>query len=114
PRLDPTLSLLMNRVPRRQVVGNHSPRTSGADHVAHRIEEPSNRVFALWRILFHQGQIGGAKLPLLIANIALVTGFCASGFEYFLCHPKLIAWLYLHCTALFSRNCMTGSKRKML
>ena len=84
-RLDPTLGLLMHREPRGQIVGNHPPRAPGANHVARRIEEGSHRVFTLRSIFIHQRQIGRAKLPFLIADIARVIGFGALGL---VCHPK--------------------------
>ncbi len=91
-RLDPALRLLMHRIPRRQVVGDHPPGTSRPNHVTQRVEESAQSVITLRRLFFHQGQIRSAKGPLLIAHIARVIGPGPTGFEYSLCHPKRNAW----------------------
>jgi hypothetical protein len=48
--LDPALRLLVNGVPRRQIVRDHSPRTAGADHVAHGVEKRPRGMLSLGRI----------------------------------------------------------------
>ena len=106
-RLDPALRLLMDRVPGRQIIGDHSPPTAGPDHIAHGVEDHPRGVFALRRLFFHQRQVRRAKRPFLIADIALVTGLMGG---CFLWHPKRDAQMYLHSTALSSRKCVTGSR----
>ncbi len=68
-RLDPALGLLVDRCPRRQIIGNHPPWTDGAYHVALPIEYGTHRVLPLGRTLDHQRQVGGDKGPLFIRNI---------------------------------------------
>src|SRR5207249_2337901 len=92
-RLDPTLGLLIDGGPRRQIVGDHPPWTPGSDHIAHGIEDHARRVIPLRRIFLHQRQVRSAKRPFFIANIAVVSALPAA---FLVSHPKLDARLYLH------------------
>ena len=92
-RIDPSLSLLMHRMPGRQVIGNQSPGATRPNHVAHRIEKTAQSILSLGSLLFHQSQIGSAKLPLLVGDIAGIAGFSTTGLECFFRHPKRNAWL---------------------
>ena len=86
--LDPSLSLLLDRVPRSQIIGNHTPRTTRSHHVAQSVKDRTHRVIALWRILLHQGEIGSTERPLFIGNVAGITDPTTALLELFWCHPK--------------------------
>jgi len=90
---DPSLRLLLHRIPWCQIIGYHAPGTSRPHHVAQGVEDGSHRVIALWRIFFHQREIRGAKRPLFIGNIAGISDPTTSVLELFCCHPKRNAWL---------------------
>ena len=106
-RLNPTLGLLLDGIPRGQIVGNHPPGTTRPHHIAQSIKDRSHRIVPLWGILPHQRQIRSTKPPFLIADIAWVIGSSAS---CFMCHPKLNAWYSIQSTALFVKKFMTRSK----
>ena len=105
--LDPTLGLLINRGPRRQVIGHHSPGTTGFDHVADRVEDDPRGVVPLRRIFLEQGEVRSAKRPFFIADITVVTDLPTGLFSG---HPKLDARMYLHSTALSPGKFITGSR----
>ena len=49
-----------------------SPLTARPDHVTYRVEQIAQRMFALWSILAHQGQVREKKLPLGVRNVAWI------------------------------------------
>jgi len=69
--LDPALRLLVDRVPRRQVV-HHAPTRARPDDPARPVEHLAQRVLALRRVLLHQRQVRGHERPLVIAHVARV------------------------------------------
>jgi len=90
-RLEPALSLLINRAPRRQIVGRHAPRATGPYQPAQTVEEFPQRISSLRGMLVHQCQIRHTKIPFFVADIARITfSFC--------CHPQLNAGLYIQIT----------------
>jgi hypothetical protein len=96
-RPNPAQGLLMHRRPRRQIMRQQAPRTTGPHHPAQGIKDRPQRVLALRRLLVHQGQIGHAKLPFLVAHIGRIAVRFAGRF---LGHPKLAAPWYSQSTDL--------------
>jgi len=94
---NPAQCLLMNCGPRRQIVGQQTPRTTRPHHPSQGVEDRAQRVLALRRLLFHQGQISHTKLPLLIGHIGRVA---AQFSGRWLVHPKFAAPLYSQSTDL--------------
>src|SRR5919206_3804178 len=74
--LYPTLSLLIDGVPGRQVVSHHPPRRSRPYYPPQTIEHFPQRVFPLWSFLGHQCQVRRDEAPLLVANITRVWLSC--------------------------------------
>ena len=72
-RPNPTLRLLVDHVPRRQIVGHVAPLATGAHHVAKAVEHSSQRIVPLLRVLLAQCQVRCYKRPLLVRHIAGVT-----------------------------------------
>lgn len=72
-RLDPALGLLVNYLPRRQVVGYHPPGSTRTHNPMQTIEHFSQAMYLLWRILGHQDQIWDDKRPLVIAHITRIS-----------------------------------------
>ena len=89
--LDPTLGLLIDRAPGRQVVGHHSPETSRAHEPAKAIEQLAQGIVALGRFFSHECQVLNAESPLVVVNVTRIT-------LSFICHPQRTAGMYLHCT----------------
>lgn len=69
---NPTLGLLIDRVPRRQVVRHHPPGCPSADQPAQAIEHFAQLVVSLGRIFAHQGQVGGREGPFIISYVTWV------------------------------------------
>jgi|GEM_PF-1406039 len=86
--LDPSLSLLLNRIPRSQIVRNHAPRTPCSRHVTQGVEDGTHRVHTLWGFLLHEREIGGAERPLFIGNIAWLTDPTTALLALLWFHPK--------------------------
>src|SRR6185437_267999 len=103
-RLDPPLCLLVNHVPRWQVIGQHSPGTTGSNQIAQGVENLPQRIHSLRRPFSHQSQISHAKRPFFIGHITRII-------LSLVCHPQLIAGMYLPCTDFFYEKLSTGSKR---
>ena len=93
PRFDPTLRLLPDREPGRQVVGQPPPGASITNQIAQRIKHLAQLMISLGRIRIHQGQIRGAERPFFIGDITGIPGFPGAFPVYFLGHPKRNAWL---------------------
>jgi hypothetical protein len=70
-RLHPTLRLLINVLPGRQVMGHHAPLAAATHDVAQRVEKLAQRIVPLGRIFLHQHQVGTAKVPFCIAAAPL-------------------------------------------
>src|SRR5215210_108225 len=76
--------LLLDCIPRRQIIGQHPPGSPGAHKVTQRIKHLPQRMLALRSVLLHQTQIWSHKFPFLIADITriwLSKSFCT--------HPPL-------------------------
>src|SRR5204863_8216320 len=69
----PALGRLLDRMPGRQIVGHHPPRTAGADKPPQAVEQLAEWVVALGRSFVHQRQIRGAERPFVVADIAGIT-----------------------------------------
>lgn len=68
----PTLRLLVDCGPRRQVIRHPVPRRTGLDNVAEAIEHLAQRVFPLPNLFRLQRQIGRDQRPFLIGYIRRV------------------------------------------
>ena len=73
----PALRWLLDRVPGRQIVGHHPPRTTRAHKPPQRVEVIAQAALPLRRVRFHQGQIRCTERPFLVAYI---TGITLAGF----------------------------------
>ena len=71
-RFEPPLRLLVDRLPRRQVVGHVSPRRAGAYDPPQSVEDLAQVVLALGGVLPHEREVRGDKRPLLVGNVAWV------------------------------------------
>ena len=71
-RIDPSLCLLVDGLPRRQVVGHVSPRRAGAHDPSQGVEDLAKVVIALGCVLSDERQIRSDERPLLVGNIARV------------------------------------------
>src|SRR5215212_320100 len=71
-RFYPPLRLLVDRLPRRQVVGHVSPRRAGPHHPSEPVQHLAQVVLALGRVLPNEREVGSDKLPLLVGNVAWV------------------------------------------
>jgi hypothetical protein len=69
---EPSLRLLINNIPRRQIVRHHSPGRSGADDPSQAIKNLAQGMLALWSVFGHQGQIGGDKRTFGVTDISWV------------------------------------------
>src|ERR1043165_5311204 len=88
---DPSLGLLINHLPRRQVMRHHPPHSTHLHQIPQRIEYLAQGVDPLWGTFAHQREIADTKRPFFIADITRIT-FSSS------VHPKLNAGMYLLCT----------------
>ena len=100
---DPTLGLLLDDEPGRELMGHQAPGTTRADQPAQRVENLPQRMFALRRPLLHQREVRGTERPLLIAHISRITAI-------FVRHPEPNARMYLQCTDNSRTKFMTGSR----
>src|SRR6266487_479369 len=69
---EPTLRLLVDNRPGRQVMRHHAPLRSRSYNPAKTIKHFSQGVLSLWGIFRHQGQVRGHEAPFFIADIARV------------------------------------------
>ena len=67
--LEPPLALLIDRLPRREVVRQHPPFRPGTHDPAQGVEDDAQIVVALRGIEAHQGQIGEDEVPFVVADI---------------------------------------------
>jgi hypothetical protein len=72
PRPEPAARLLVDDLPRGQVVGQHAPGRARADHIAKRVEHLAQIVPALAGIEGQQREIGRHERPLLVPHIGPV------------------------------------------
>lgn len=72
-RVDPSFGLLSDRLPRGQSIGNHKLWAVLSDYAEQSVKNLTHRVFALWRILPQQGEIGSAEPSFFISNVASTT-----------------------------------------
>jgi hypothetical protein len=70
----PSLGLLVDRRPRRQIVRHKTPLIAGLDDVAKAIEHSPQGVLPLRRVLPAQSQIPRHKTPFLIAYVTRIHG----------------------------------------
>jgi hypothetical protein len=70
--LDPALHLLVDGRPRRQVVADHAPGTTGAHDPPERVVDLAEVVLALRRILADQREVGLDQLPLVILDVGRI------------------------------------------
>src|SRR5215212_5207154 len=75
--LDPALRLLVDCLPRRQVVGHVSPRGAGAHDPPQPVEYLAQVVGALGSVLPDKREVRGDKRPLLVGNVAWVWFSCS-------------------------------------
>src|SRR5258705_6675152 len=97
----PTLGLLLDGCPGRQIIGYHSPRAARANEPAQAVENLAQRMFALGRFFFHQRQVRSAKRPLFVADITRIS-FSQRR------HPKRNAQMYLLCTDISRKKFTTA------
>src|SRR5215212_4473771 len=69
-RFEPSLRLLVDRLPWWQVVGHVSPRGAGSDHPPEPIQHLAQVVSALGRVLPNEREVGSDEPPLLVGNVA--------------------------------------------
>src|SRR5262245_60087566 len=55
--VDPPKGLLVDRLPRREMVGHHAPRGAGPDHPPQGVEYIPQVVFPLRCLLIHEGEV---------------------------------------------------------
>ena len=65
-RFEPPLRLLVDRLPRRQVVGHVAPRGAGPHDPPQPVEDLAQFVLALRGVLSDECQVGGNKCPLFV------------------------------------------------
>ena len=70
--LHPAPGLLVDCGPRPKIVWQESPRTARPDHVTYCAQQIAQRMFALWSILAHQGQVWEKKLSFGIRDVAWI------------------------------------------
>jgi hypothetical protein len=68
-RVQPAPALLVDRLPRRQIVGQHTPGRSCAYQPAQGVEDFAQIVLALRCVLVHQGEVWRSEAPFFIADI---------------------------------------------
>ena len=71
-RIDPSPHLLIDRCPRRQIVGQKAPVAARLGNVAKCVEHIAQRVVSLRSVLATQRQIRDYKRPLLVRYIARI------------------------------------------
>lgn len=72
--VDPAPGLLVDGLPRRQVVRHAAPLQARAGDEAQPVEALAQRMVTLRRVLAHERQVGREKGPLLIGDIGWVRG----------------------------------------
>jgi hypothetical protein len=82
---DPAARLLVDGVPRREVVVEETSLCTGANQPAEGIEDLAEGMLTLGGVLTHQGEVGGGELSLLVAHVTWV------GFSCFTHTPILFA-----------------------
>src|SRR5215217_5798596 len=70
--VDPALGLLVDGLPRREVVWHHAPRGSGSHYPAQGIEDLAQVVDALRGVFAEQREVGGDERPLFVAHVGRV------------------------------------------
>ena len=103
PGFEPAVGLLENNIPRREVVGHHSPRAAGPDKPAQPIKHFPQQMVSLRRVLFHQCQVRSTRTPLFITHITRI----ALSIQF---HPELNARMYLQCTDVSLTKLITASR----
>ena len=73
-RVHPSPHLLIDRLPRSQVVGQKAPLAARLGNVAKCVEYIAKRIISLRGLLPTQRQIRGYERPLLIGNITRIPG----------------------------------------
>src|SRR5215210_5522900 len=71
-RFYPPLRLLVDSLPRRQVVGHVSPGGAGAYDPPQPVEDLAQIVFALGCVLPHEREVRSQEGPLFVGNVAWV------------------------------------------
>ena len=71
-RIQPAPTLLVDRFPGRQIIGQHPPRCSCANQPTQSIEDLAQIMLALGSVLVHQGQVGRSEVPFFIADVRRV------------------------------------------
>src|SRR5215213_10527573 len=71
-RFEPSGRLLVDCLPRWQVVGHVSPRGSGPHHPSQAVQHLAQVVVALGHVLPNKREVLSDKLPLLVRNVAWV------------------------------------------
>jgi len=71
-RINPAPHLLIDNLPRWQIVGQHAPVAAGLGHIAQRVEHCPQGILPLPRILATKRQIGRHERPFLIRHIRLI------------------------------------------
>ncbi|KGR93123.1 hypothetical protein X948_5680 [Burkholderia pseudomallei MSHR5608] len=84
-RSHPAPRLLIDRLPRGQVIRQHVPRRAASDQSARRIEDLAEPVAALFAAFSHQCQIRHNERPFFVAYIARMR---LAGF-----HPNTLPYL---------------------
>ncbi len=86
-RPHPALGLLIDRMPRGQIVGHHAPLGPRAHDPAQAVEHLAQRMLALGRSFRHQHQIGRDKRPFVIRDIRRVWLAC-----WYFHTPSIPSW----------------------
>src|SRR5262249_57575053 len=68
----PPPGLLVDRRPRREVVGQEPPCAAGLDHVPQRVEQLPKRMLTLRGVLRHETKVGKQKRPFRVRDVATV------------------------------------------
>ena len=68
-RLEPSLRLLVDGFPRRQVVGHVSPRRAGAYDPPQPVQDLAKIVLALRGVLSDEREVWGHERPLFVRNV---------------------------------------------
>ena len=68
--LEPSLALLIHRVPGWQIMRHHAPRRPCTDNPAQAIKHFPQAILTLRGLFGHEGQIGGHKGPFVSTDVA--------------------------------------------
>ena len=72
PGLEPSLSLLIDSFPGREIVRHPTPRSARTNQPAQAVEDFAKAMFSLRGVFIHQSQIRGDKCPFVVTDITRI------------------------------------------